>query len=487
MTAEALSTDRFGPFRVGLGRKRRLRISSLGARGRLILAISLCAFDLAMLAGWAMATSAPRPWLLGLGSSLLGIIAVVSPLLLLSYISGAYRSDTIIRGSMPAMAAAPAIGWAMAWLIAKALETKLGWGSFSTPHVMWAIIGMLAAAITTWTTRSLIRSLLRRREATALVVLLGDGAECRRIATDMRTRGRRDPILAVATDGAADPSPWPERVETCGAIGLLHRLRGPVHCMVCTKPWDGLPRGQQRLLIHARLMNIPVLRPADFYEELWARVPVHFADASWMVNDGRLHRQEDPAFVGSKRILDLFLTLVGLVFAALPMLLTAIAVRLTSPGPIFFRQQRTGQWERDFTILKFRTMRVDAEKDGARWASKNDPRVTPIGAFLRKSRLDELPQLWNVLIGDMSLVGPRPERPEFNSKLEHEIPFYNLRHLAKPGLTGWAQINYSYGASVEDAIAKLEFDIWYVKNATVLLDLRIILRTIMVVLGLRGR
>jgi lipopolysaccharide/colanic/teichoic acid biosynthesis glycosyltransferase len=206
-----------------------------------------------------------------------------------------------------------------------------------------------------------------------------------------------------------------------------------------------------------------------------------------MLEQGSLNPGRSAFYTGLKRVLDLTAASVGLLVCSPLMLGTALAVKLTSRGPIFFTQLREGRYKQPFRIVKFRTMRTDAEQAGAQWATKNDPRVTPIGAFLRKSRLDELPQFWNVLVGDMSLVGPRPERPEFNQMLVERIPWYDLRHLAKPGLTGWAQVCYPYGASVEDAIAKLEYEVYWMKKASLRFDLRIILRTIAVVVGLRGR
>jgi lipopolysaccharide/colanic/teichoic acid biosynthesis glycosyltransferase len=167
--------------------------------------------------------------------------------------------------------------------------------------------------------------------------------------------------------------------------------------------------------------------------------------------------------------------------------LTALAVRLTSPGPILYHQVRVGQNGKLFTIHKFRSMRADAEAaTGAVWARQNDSRITPIGRFLRKTRLDELPQLWNVLKGDMSFVGPRPERPEFVADLTKQIPFYGQRHVVKPGLTGWAQVSYSYGASVEDALAKLQYDLFYIKHLALSLDLFIMVKTIKTVVLRRG-
>ena len=163
-----------------------------------------------------------------------------------------------------------------------------------------------------------------------------------------------------------------------------------------------------------------------------------------------------------------------------------LAVRLSSPGPIFFSQTRVGLHGELFTLYKFRTMRQDAEAQGAVWAVKDDARVTPIGMFLRKTRIDEIPQLWNVLRGDMAFVGPRPERPEFVQWLSQEIPFYDLRHLIRPGITGWAQVRYRYGASLEETKRKLEYDLYYVKHLSIGLDLLIMFETIKTIILRRG-
>jgi sugar transferase (PEP-CTERM system associated) len=163
-----------------------------------------------------------------------------------------------------------------------------------------------------------------------------------------------------------------------------------------------------------------------------------------------------------------------------------LAVRLSSSGPIFFRQVRVGMGGRNFTVYKFRTMRTDAEVAGAKWASKDDPRATRVGRFMRKTRLDEVPQLWNVLRGDMGFVGPRPERPEFVPWLSENIPYFDLRHMIRPGLTGWAQVRYGYGSTLEEAREKLEYDLYYIKHMTLGLDLLIMFETIKTILRRRG-
>jgi exopolysaccharide biosynthesis polyprenyl glycosylphosphotransferase len=201
-----------------------------------------------------------------------------------------------------------------------------------------------------------------------------------------------------------------------------------------------------------------------------------------LVNDVSGQRRDTVWYEVSRRALDVIGSLLLLAFAVPLLLLVAFLIRVDSTGPVLYRQSRVGLHGRIFTMLKFRSMRVDAEVAGPCWATDRDPRMTRIGAFIRATRLDEVPQLLNVLRGEMSLVGPRPERPHFVQQLAAIIPRYNERTHVLPGITGWAQINYSYGASVEDARAKLAFDLFYINNRALLLDLRILLRTIPVVL-----
>ncbi|SHG03128.1 sugar transferase, PEP-CTERM system associated/exopolysaccharide biosynthesis polyprenyl glycosylphosphotransferase [Desulfacinum infernum DSM 9756] len=238
-------------------------------------------------------------------------------------------------------------------------------------------------------------------------------------------------------------------------------------------------------LLKCKMMGISVLDGVAFYEALSGRIPVERANPSWLIfSEGfRRHR----LLTAGKRLLDIAFALAGLVLTAPVMVLVACAVKFTSEGPVFFRQERVGQYERPIEIIKFRTMVKDAEKrTGAVWAGENDPRVTPVGRVLRKLRLDELPQFWNVLRGDMSFVGPRPERPVFVARLKEQIPFYGERHVVKPGITGWAQVNYGYGASEEDALRKLEYDLFYIKHMSLFLDLYVVLKTVQIVLFGKG-
>ena len=215
----------------------------------------------------------------------------------------------------------------------------------------------------------------------------------------------------------------------------------------------------------------------DFLESNYLVVPVQHINASWLFN-ARLDLAH-PYYHGLKRVFDVVAAVTGLILTAPVVTLAILAIKIESRGgPAFYSQIRSGRFTRPFRIYKLRTMIEGAEKDGAKWASAADSRITTIGKILRKTRIDEIPQFWNVLKGEMSLVGPRPERPEFVELLRREIPFYVQRHLVKPGLTGWAQINYPYGASVEDARNKLTYDLYYVKHSSLTLDFQILLRTV---------
>lgn len=222
----------------------------------------------------------------------------------------------------------------------------------------------------------------------------------------------------------------------------------------------------------------------SFYERLTGRVNLDMLRPSWLIFSGRGRQTRFSAVV--RFVLHRLVALVGLVFSSPVMLVTAILIKLESSGPILYKQERVGKGGRKFMVLKFRSMRTDAEKDGPQWATTDDDRTTRVGKFIRKVRIDELPQFWNILRGDMNFVGPRPERLHFVSQLAKEIPYFEQRHLIAPGLTGWAQIKYPYGASIEDARRKLEFDLYYIKNQSLLLDAMILFETVKTVLLSRG-
>jgi sugar transferase (PEP-CTERM system associated) len=240
-----------------------------------------------------------------------------------------------------------------------------------------------------------------------------------------------------------------------------------------------------RQLLDCKVSGTKVYDLNTHFEKTLGQIRIDFLNASWLIFGDGFNQGAWRTAV--KRVFDLVSASILLVGTAPFMLVTALLIKLESPGPVLYRQERVGQNGRTFSISKFRSMRTDAEKDGKPvWAAANDNRVTRVGNVIRKLRIDELPQLFNVLRGDMSLVGPRPERPFFVEQLTQEIPFYALRHSVKPGVTGWAQVRYPYGATVEDSLQKLQYDLYYVKNHTLFLDLVVLMETVGVVLTGKG-
>jgi sugar transferase (PEP-CTERM system associated) len=297
--------------------------------------------------------------------------------------------------------------------------------------------------------------------------------------------------LGVEIVGFIDPDPARvgAPVLNPGVIGAIEDIPAIVRARGVDRVVVSLSEARGRLpmdkLLEMKLEGVTFDHLASVYEQYTGKIAIDNLRPSWLIfSEGfRKSRLQD----GLKRAIDALSAVIGLILALPIMLLVAVAVKTTSRGPVFYHQSRVGQRGRVFVVHKFRSMREDAEKGtGAVWATKQDNRVTRVGRFLRLTRLDELPQLWNVLRGDMSLVGPRPERPEFVSSLTKEIPFYGQRHTIRPGLTGWAQVRYTYGASVEDALEKLQYDLFYIKNRSLALDLFVIAKTVKTVLMRQG-
>ncbi len=231
--------------------------------------------------------------------------------------------------------------------------------------------------------------------------------------------------------------------------------------------------------------EVAIEESSSFYERLTGRVNLEMMRPSWLIFSGRGRQARLSGVL--RTFMHRVVALIGAIVSLPISLLTAVLIKLESPGPVLYRQERVGKNGRPFTIMKFRSMRTDAEKDGPVWAQKDgDARVTRVGRIIRKIRVDELPQFWNILKGEMNFVGPRPERPHFVKQLAEEIPFYKQRHLIPPGLTGWAQIKYPYGASIEDARQKLQYDLYYIKNQSLVLDAVILFETVKTILFGRG-
>ena len=331
--------------------------------------------------------------------------------------------------------------------------------------------------------------LSRRVRPRERLLLVGTSASAIALARELFERRQE---LGVEIVGFVDPDPAmvgapvlnPGVIGTIEDIPSIVRARGVDRVVVSLADARGkLPMDK---LLEMKLDGVTFDHLASVYEDYTGKIAVENLRPSWLIFSPGFKKSR--LLSAAKRLMDVGIALIGLLLAAPIMALVAIAVKLTSPGAAMYHQRRVGQHGRVFTVFKFRSMREDAEAaTGPVWASKEgDVRVTPVGRFLRRARLDELPQLVNVLVGDMSFVGPRPERPEFVTELTREIAFYRQRHIVRPGLTGWAQVRYTYGASTEDALQKLQYDLFYIKNLSLALDLFIMFETIKTVILRKG-
>jgi exopolysaccharide biosynthesis polyprenyl glycosylphosphotransferase len=357
--------------------------------------------------------------------------------------------------------------------------------------------GLALASIVTW--RIVYANLFAQPRFTQRALVVGAGLAGRTLVEALKTvpddanpyRGTGYQIMGFVDDSARLNGLHVQGVPVLGAHNVLVPMAQALDVdeiiLAITHRHD-IVDGLFDELLRCRELGLRVTTMSTIYERLLGRVPVqhigrNLSDALPMDEDAG-HR----LYLVAKRIVDFSASWAGMVLLALVIPFVAIANRTSSPGPLFYRQWRVGAGGRPFQCIKFRSMVPDAEKHtGAVWAKSGDDRITPAGRFMRKTRIDELPQFINVLRGEMSLIGPRPERPEFVENLAKSIPFYRARHAVRPGITGWAQVQYRYGNTVDDSRIKLEYDLYYVKNASTLLDLRIVLRTISVMLQLKGQ
>lgn len=395
---------------------------------------------------------------------------------------GLYRPTPIGFGAMlRRTAVALLVGGGLTFFVLQKLASEGYAGQLMLSVVLYLLVGLV-----------LVRGALYlagRLATTPRVLIVGTGPEAQSVATDLMTlrRVQRDVVGFFATDADAGQNatmrghPVFTGGQSIEDIVSAHNV-DEIIVAVREQRGGGVPMDQ---LLACRIRGVPILDLAGFYERAKSEVPIDSLKASWLVYghgfvQGRARQI-------AKRTFDIVSSSLLLLIASPVMLVTMLLIKLDSPGPILYSQERVGLGGKGFMCLKFRSMRTDAEKDGvAVWATKNDSRVTRVGAFIRKTRIDELPQLFSVLKGEMSMVGPRPERPSFVKELKELIPFYDVRHSIKPGVTGWAQVRYSYGASVEDARKKHQYDLYYVKNNSLLLDLLVLIETVSVVLFREG-
>jgi sugar transferase (PEP-CTERM system associated) len=346
------------------------------------------------------------------------------------------------------------------------------------PQVFTVGISILAVVLVLWRRAYewiIGLSLFRER-----VYVLGNGARARFIVETLRSR--RDAGMEVV-DGLDQDSPTGQLERFAADLRAFRKPKARIDRVIVAME-DRRGAMPVRELLDLRLNGVVVEEASALMERLSGKLPLDGLNPSTLIFTQGFNVKASQQIV--RRLVSITVSAIGLAICLPFIPFIILAVRLSSPGPIFFHQTRVGLRGRHFSVIKFRTMRQDAEAGGAVWAKKNDPRVTPLGRFMRKTRLDEIPQLWNVLRGEMGFVGPRPERPEFVQWLSSEIPFYELRHMIRPGITGWAQVRYQYGASLEETKRKLEYDLYYVKHLSVGLDLLIMFETIKTIILRRG-
>jgi sugar transferase (PEP-CTERM system associated) len=462
--------------------------------------LCLCAGALVLAEITTRATHGAAPYRLGQVLVFAADFAIA--VALMNAFVGLYRPKRLnVRSLVTRHTFALCIASYLAFVTIQALASDRDYaGELVSTALIYLVIGLTLMYGLRWTAR-------RFRRPTR-VLIVGTGRDAESVAEDLHETSGRNAHVIGFYDTQPSPDAYPEAISGwepsyagVGSMAARPEQRRvfdrsvPLSDLVKRESVDEIivAEREQRggtlpmdQLLSCRVRGTPVLDLAGYFERASSEVRLEGLKASWLIYgegfvQGRVRRS-------AKRVFDILVSGV-LLLAALPlMLLAAVLVRLDSRGPIFYRQERVGLGGRTFTCVKFRSMRVDAEGDGvARWATQGDSRITRVGRFLRKTRIDELPQLWSVLHGEMSMVGPRPERPEFVALLREQIPFYDVRHSVKPGLTGWAQVRFAYGASVEDAKRKHQFDLYYVKNNSLLLDTLVLVETVSVVLFREGQ
>lgn len=418
-------------------------------------------------------------WLLIVPSAL--VFALV--MILLNSVMGLYRPagasfsgrDALVRVLFAIVISVP---------VAFVVFRIAAWDDFATQGVQISVVVLLGLILA-------MRGFVNRRSASSIflprVLIIGTGADAATVARSLTHPVQRGVQVVGFVAAGADDEVTVDRSQIIDADGrlteIVKRLKvNEIIVAVRERRGGVLPI---RELLNCKVSGVKILDLSSFFEGTQGQVRIDSLKASWLIYGDGFRQGAARSVV--KRCFDLFVA-ASLLLLALPvMLVTALLILLEDGGPIFYRQERVGQGGRIFKVTKFRSMRTDAEKDGKpRWATSNDDRATRIGRVIRKCRIDELPQLFNVITGEMSLVGPRPERAFFVDQLAQEIPFYAVRHCVKPGVTGWAQVRYQYGASVEDAVQKLQYDLYYVKNHSLMLDILVLCETVRVVLTGEG-
>ncbi len=412
--------------------------------------------------------------------------AFVCTILAAFYLADAYHPDRQVAG-LRAPARIIVCNIAIAFFISAliylsgiAQDNPVLWRSIFLPSLgiftIWAVILRVVAV-----------KLVRSQALKSRWLILGAGDNAIKFAQKLLGLNPLGKLTVLAEENQKNIDLPKSNLSYQGNLSELSQWSQESWSGVIVTAQINFSKSQAQQLMQIRLRGIPVYTLPDVYETFWYKLPSSLLQDKWLAFSDGFNLMPGYFSMKLKRVIDLILILFLLLLVAPLLLFVVLLIRLDSPGPVLYSQQRSGLYGKPFRVYKFRSMYQDAEKLGAQWASQRDPRITRIGYWLRLLRIDELPQIWNVLQGEMSLIGPRPERPEFDVKLKEAIPYYEVRYLVKPGITGWAQVMYPYGASIEDAYEKLSYDLYYIKNYSIWLDLAIAFKTIRVVLLGKGR
>ena len=409
------------------------------------------------------------------------VFTLAAGLFVINSVSGLYQrsQDWSFGESSLRAALAMALGFLLAYNIFSLLPVGFGNVDAIRTSAMLVIAALILRRVVMgyWATKSRVGS---------RVLVFGAGPAAQMVGSTLRAA---DPLATIVgyfpgPNEKQSAVPEGECLTTDRSLPETARRLGVDEIIVAlTERRSGsMPL---RELLDCKLAGVQVLDITTYFERMLGQIRIDFVNAGWLIFGDGFNQGFYRTAV--KRVFDILCSLVLILVFAPVMVLTAVAIKLESRGPVFYRQHRVGANNETFRVSKFRSMRTDAEKDGMpRWAAAQDDRVTGVGNIIRRLRIDELPQLFNVLSGDMSLVGPRPERPFFVEQLTNEIPYYAVRHSLKPGVTGWAQVRYKYGSTIEDSQEKLQYDLYYVKNHSLFLDCVILFETVGVVLTGKG-
>ena len=367
------------------------------------------------------------------------------------------------------------------------------WGSQAIVGRGVLLISVVLFSIWALISRTIVDGWLKNNQNPSRFLILGDYQKVTDFSKEHRRLNSRTEFVSFS-DNFGNSDDYASKTAS-GNTAILNGIGG-LNSTWKQQYWSGilidgaeksLSQQMVRELMDMRLQGVYVYSIADFCEQFWHKIPPAYVQDDWFAFTSGFNILHNRIKAKLKQLIDIVVA-AAMIIVSLPITLPiAVIIKLTSPGSIFYSQVRTGLNGKKFRVYKFRSMYQNAESKGIQWAQKKDPRITKVGAFIRMTRIDELPQLWNVFKGEMSLVGPRPERPEFDMQLREQIPYYDVRYLVKPGITGWAQVCYPYGASVEDAYQKVAYDLYYIKNYSLLMDFAIALKTLRVVVLGKGR